>query len=111
MQMIMSAGWKQTTVTRTQIVLILSVVLLVNVKMALWGMVLPVKVSQSMVISGPRSNSHHTIRRIRMGESENVTPLSATLILILTLSHRFKTLCMTYFDKVQMLWCFHCFNT
>ena len=57
MQMIMSAGWKQTTVTGTQIVLILSVVLLVNVKMALWGMALSVKVSQSMVISGPSQNT------------------------------------------------------
>ena len=82
MQMIMSAGWKQTTVTGTQIVLILSVVLLVNVKMALWGMALSVKVSQSMVISGPSRNtitspnSHKIVERIWVGESKNVTPLS-----------------------------------
>ena len=55
--MIMSAEWKQTTVTGTRIALILLVDLLVNVKMALWGMALPVKVSQSMVVSGPSRNT------------------------------------------------------
>ena len=85
MQMIMSAGWKQTTVTGTQIVLILSVVLLVNVKMALWGMALSVKVSQSMVISGPSRNtitspnSHKIVERIWVNESKNVTPKSPYL--------------------------------